>query len=47
MYEDMNRAVAFSGLKPVIDRVFSFEEAREPFRSLEAAAHVGKVVISV
>ena len=38
MYEDMTRAIALSGLKPVIDRVFPFEDAREAFRYLEAAA---------
>ena len=47
MYEDMTRAIALSGLKPVIDRVFPFEDAREAFRYLEAAGHVGKVVISI
>ena len=47
MFEDMNRAIAASGLKPVIDRVFPFDEAPEALRHLQAAGHVGKVVISV
>jgi NADPH:quinone reductase-like Zn-dependent oxidoreductase len=47
MFEDMNRALAVSGLNPVIDRVFPFEQAREALRHLQAAGHVGKVVISV
>lgn len=42
---DLTRAVAASGLKPIIDRVFAFEEAREAFSHLEAGAHLGKVVI--
>ncbi|KRB48995.1 alcohol dehydrogenase [Phenylobacterium sp. Root700] len=42
---DLNRAVAASGLKPVIDRVFAFDEAREAFAHLESGAHLGKVVI--
>jgi NADPH:quinone reductase-like Zn-dependent oxidoreductase len=46
MFEDMNRAVGASGLKPVIDRVFPFAQAREALRHLQAARHVGKVVIS-
>ena len=46
MFEDMNRAIGASGLKPVIDRVFPFGEAREALRHLQAARHVGKVVIS-
>ncbi|WP_368670128.1 zinc-binding dehydrogenase [Phenylobacterium aquaticum] len=34
-----------SGLRPVIDRVFPFEAAREAFTHLESGAHMGKVVI--
>ena len=47
MFEDMNRAIAVNGLRPVIDRVFPFDQAREALRYLQAAEHVGKVVISV
>jgi NADPH:quinone reductase-like Zn-dependent oxidoreductase len=47
MFEDMNRAIGVNGLKPVIDRVFPFDQAREALRHLQRAAHVGKVVISV
>ena len=47
MFEDLNRALEVSGLRPVIDRVFPFDQAREAFRHLQAAGHVGKVVISV
>ena len=46
MFEEMNRALA-DNLRPVIDRVFPFDEAREAFHYLEGAQHVGKVVISV
>jgi NADPH:quinone reductase-like Zn-dependent oxidoreductase len=47
MYEEMNRAITVNELRPVVDRVFPFEEAREAFRHLESGAHVGKVVVSV
>jgi NADPH:quinone reductase-like Zn-dependent oxidoreductase len=47
MFEDLNRAVAVNGLRPVIDRVFPFEEAPRALRHLQAANHVGKVVIAV
>ena len=47
MFEEMNRAVAVNGLRPVIDRVFPFEEAPDALRHLQAAGHVGKVVVSV
>ncbi|KAL0064885.1 hypothetical protein AAF712_008138 [Marasmius tenuissimus] len=33
--------------RPLIDRVFSFEEIIKAFEYLESQAHVGKVVIKV
>jgi len=45
-FEAMNRAISVGGLKPVIDRVFPFDEAREAVRYFEGRGHVGKVVIS-
>jgi NADPH:quinone reductase-like Zn-dependent oxidoreductase len=42
---DLTRAVAATGLKPIIDRVFAFDEAREAFNHLERGAHLGKIVI--
>ena len=46
MFEAMNRAIAAGGLKPVIDKVFPFAEARDAYRHLKSQAHFGKVVIS-
>ena len=43
----MNRAVGLHGMKPVVDRVFGFEEAGEALRYMESGAHFGKVVIKV
>jgi len=45
MFEDMNRAIALHKMKPVVDRVFSFEESRAAFDYLESAAHFGKICI--
>jgi NADPH:quinone reductase-like Zn-dependent oxidoreductase len=47
MFEDMNRAIAAHGLKPVIDRTFAFEEARDAFRHMQAAGHFGKIVVTI
>jgi len=47
MFEAMNRAIAVNGMKPVIDKVFPFEQAKDAFRHLQSATHVGKVVIRV
>jgi NADPH:quinone reductase-like Zn-dependent oxidoreductase len=46
-FERLNDAVARWDLHPVVDRVFSFDEAPEAFRYLESGAHFGKVVIRV
>ena len=47
MFEAMNQAIAANCLRPVVARVFSFEQAREAYRYLESGAHFGKVVIKV
>ena len=41
----MNRAISANRLKPVIDRVFSFENVIEAFRYYESGANFGKVVV--
>ena len=46
MFEAMNRAIAQHQMRPVIDRVFPFDKARDAYRHLQGAGHVGKVVIS-
>jgi len=47
MFEDMNRAMALHSLRPVIDKIFSFEETRDALRYLQSGRHFGKVVISL
>jgi NADPH:quinone reductase-like Zn-dependent oxidoreductase len=47
MFEEMNRAIAVSGLRPVVDRVFDFGDARAAYQYLESGAHLGKVCIRV
>jgi NADPH:quinone reductase-like Zn-dependent oxidoreductase len=47
MFEDMNRAIGLHKIRPVIDRVFAFEEAGEAYRHLAGATHLGKVVIRI
>jgi NADPH:quinone reductase-like Zn-dependent oxidoreductase len=46
MFEQMNRAIARWQLRPMIDKVFAFEEARDAYRYLASACHFGKVVIT-
>jgi len=45
MFEEMNRALAASGIHPVIDRVFPFDQAPAAFTYLESGAHFRKVCI--
>jgi NADPH:quinone reductase-like Zn-dependent oxidoreductase len=47
MFEAMNRAMEVQKMKPVIDRVFAFTQAREALTLMESAAHFGKIVIAV
>lgn len=46
-FEDMNRLISATGIKPVIDKVFSFEEYEEALKYLGSQQHVGKVVVKV
>jgi len=47
MFEEMNRAISLAEMRPVIDRVFGFEEAPEAMRYVGTGAHFGKVCIRV
>ncbi len=47
MFEDMNRAIAAHQLRPVIDRVFPFEQSVDSLRYLQSAQHFGKIVIAL
>jgi NADPH:quinone reductase-like Zn-dependent oxidoreductase len=47
MFEEMNRAIEASGMRPVIDRVFDFEQTIEAMRYMESGSHFGKVCIRV
>ena len=44
-FEAMNRAIALHQLRPVIDRVFPFDEARHAFEYMASGAHFGKICI--
>jgi NADPH:quinone reductase-like Zn-dependent oxidoreductase len=46
MFAAMNRAIEAAKLKPVVDRVFGFDEALDAYRYLKSGSHFGKVVIA-
>jgi NADPH:quinone reductase-like Zn-dependent oxidoreductase len=47
MFEEMNRALEQSGIRPVIDKVFPFASAPEAYEYMARGSHFGKVVIRV
>jgi NADPH:quinone reductase-like Zn-dependent oxidoreductase len=47
MFAAMNKAVALHRLKPAIDKVFSFAEAKAAYAYQQTGKHFGKIVISV
>ena len=46
-FEAMNRAIGHHMLRPVIGRVFPFDEAKDAYAHFAAKQHVGKVVIGI
>jgi NADPH:quinone reductase-like Zn-dependent oxidoreductase len=46
MFADMNRAITLHGLKPAIDRVFGFDDAKAAYAHQQSGQHFGKIVIS-
>jgi NADPH:quinone reductase-like Zn-dependent oxidoreductase len=47
MFEAMNAAIAANKIKPVIDRVFGFDEVQSAYKHMASGAHFGKIVIRV
>jgi NADPH:quinone reductase-like Zn-dependent oxidoreductase len=47
MFEAMNRAIEIASMRPVVDRVFEFDQAREAMHYMESGAHFGKICIRV
>jgi NADPH:quinone reductase-like Zn-dependent oxidoreductase len=45
MFEAMNRAISQHAMRPVVDRVFPFEQTPDAYRHMESGAHFGKIVI--
>jgi NADPH:quinone reductase-like Zn-dependent oxidoreductase len=48
MFEDMNRLICqHTYLKPVIDKTFAFDEAKNALKYMESASHFGKIVVNI
>jgi 2-desacetyl-2-hydroxyethyl bacteriochlorophyllide A dehydrogenase len=47
MFEAMNAFISEHKIKPVIDKVFNFEQVQDALKYMESGAHFGKIVIRV
>ena len=47
MFEEMNKLISENLIKPVVDRVFEFDEAQQALEYMESGSHFGKIVIKV
>jgi len=47
MLENLNRALIASDVKPVVDKVYSFDDARQSYHDMRAANHFGKLVVEI
>jgi len=47
MFDAMNRAIAVNKIKPVIDKIFGFDDVIAAYQHMASGAHFGKIVIRV
>ena len=47
MFEDMNKAITVNKMRPVVDRVFDFDEAQAALSFMESGSHFGKIVVRI
>lgn len=47
MFSSMNTAIERHRLRPVVDRIFAFEEIRDAFSLMESGGHFGKICIQL
>jgi NADPH:quinone reductase-like Zn-dependent oxidoreductase len=45
MFEAMNRMITANRIKPVIDKVFGFDEVQAAYKHMATGAHFGKIVV--
>ena len=45
MFEEMNKFIEENQIKPIIDRIFEFEEFADALKYLETGKHFGKIVL--
>jgi NADPH:quinone reductase-like Zn-dependent oxidoreductase len=46
-FEALNRAIEVHAIRPVVDRVFPFEQARDALEAMETGGHFGKICVRI
>ena len=46
-FEHMNKIFEVRRIRPLVDKAFPFDQAKEAYKYLESQKHAGKVVIKV
>lgn len=47
MFEAMNNCISENNLKPIIDKTFDFEAAKDALKTMESASHFGKITVKI
>jgi NADPH:quinone reductase-like Zn-dependent oxidoreductase len=47
MFEAMNQAIATNKIRPVIDKVFGFDDVHAAYKHMASGSHFGKIVITL
>jgi NADPH:quinone reductase-like Zn-dependent oxidoreductase len=47
MFEQMNAAIEVNHIKPVVGKLFAFDEAAAAYEYLRTQAHFGKVALTI
>ena len=47
MFEAMNNCISENNLKPIVDKTFDFDDAKEALKTMESASHFGKITVKI
>lgn len=47
MFVDLNKMIEIAKMKPVIDRLFAFDQLRDALHHMESGSHFGKIVVKI
>ncbi len=47
MFEDMNRAIDHHKIRPIVDKSYTMEDARDAYHAMRSAGHFGKIVVGL